>query len=361
LTNKTNIAIYENNQYLPFFDEYSIERFLKKPHQFTFERYNASEKTTLLIDSYAKGLNLTRCTTVLDVAKGLAKVMKTLPEFTKKTKIISEEAQKIRDAYYYTKSPEELIYKQIPQILGHTNIEESSPKKHKEFYTKLSIVIDELTSAYGKMLLEFLNQFKEKFNADSNSFDDIRNSAKEHCKDLDKLTIDKKLIPFLLRVSDTSIKEAESWFIIILHYLGEDIKPDYWSDIDCSIALEKLHDYFEKISDLQKIRYLRNPNTTLEGTKVYFYKSITNNVESYHSVALTAEKIARFNKSYDPIAKLIDKFSTKELKQEFLAYLLGSYSESIYQKSGKDLSPNNHATQIDVNEFQNSLFEKVEK
>ena len=87
LVNEHELALYEERKYIPGFNQELLERFVKRPDQFSVQRFKIDGLNASIFNQYCKVVSGgAEPKTILDIAKPLANFMGKLPEYTLKTK-----------------------------------------------------------------------------------------------------------------------------------------------------------------------------------------------------------------------------------------------------------------------------------
>ncbi len=120
VANQHELAIYENRIFKPRFTPEMVEHFMKRPDEFTFQRFRIAGLNSSIFKEYSKALFKNGKTQgLLGVAKPIANFMSDLPEYTQKTaRGVSKKSQAVRDAFKLSKSPVTLLVKEVPKALG---------------------------------------------------------------------------------------------------------------------------------------------------------------------------------------------------------------------------------------------------
>ena len=144
--NEENVAIYEDNLFRPYFNAEAIERLVRKSPNFSFKFHSFSVKESSL--KYENILAAgTKDKDALSIVRRLSKIMSVLPDYTLSTQsALSKEAIKFRAAFLYSKSPIDLLTKDIPFALGF-NSRFKYPEDLEKFSKALNKVLSELRAA----------------------------------------------------------------------------------------------------------------------------------------------------------------------------------------------------------------------
>ncbi len=139
LAYKGEIAVYENRLYRPVFTQEMLERFVKRPDEFTVQRFKIDGMRSSIFEQYAAVIhNDNKKRTLLELVTPLAKFMGGLPEYTQKTRrALSDKAEKVRSAFNLAKSPEKLLFEELPVALGFEKVSNNVEKvAQREYYYK---------------------------------------------------------------------------------------------------------------------------------------------------------------------------------------------------------------------------------
>ncbi|MCP3672138.1 MAG: hypothetical protein GY814_17255, partial [Gammaproteobacteria bacterium] len=257
LVNKHELALYEQGRYKPYFTEDMLERFVKRPDEFEFQRFRITGLRASIFEQYSKVVHGdSKQRTLLELAKPLASFMGGLPEYTHKTRRgVSEKAIKVRNAFSLAKSPERLLFEEIPQAIGFSDIRSDQNSERMEAFSQVLIeVLRELKNAYDTLLTNQKALLAQAFNIDPNlPLADVRKILAGNCHGLENYTVDTQGIRALVaRITKSSGSEGE-WLENILMFLGN--KPtNRWQDSDRDTAEYRLVDFSRRIIDLEKLR-----------------------------------------------------------------------------------------------------------
>jgi hypothetical protein len=147
LSNKDEIAVYEDRFYVPYFTTEHLERFLKRPDTFTFQQFKIEGITQSFLQEYENSLLAGKSApNAPKLFQAMAMFIKDIPPYTKQTKNISEVAQKVRDAFKNNKSPQDLLFRKLPEACGFDE------NNTKGFGDVVKQSLQEIKNAYSKMI-----------------------------------------------------------------------------------------------------------------------------------------------------------------------------------------------------------------
>ncbi len=251
------IAIYENGQYIPFLTQEILERMLKDPRVFAMQRFRLDSIRQELYRGYAKAITgqIPNEANLISVIKPLAHFMVGLPDYTKRTKRLSNTAIALRDLFFAAKSPVQLIFTDLPkvcQVEFRAGID-ASPQLEL-FSKRLSAAILELRVAYHALLNELTERLKKAFSIDSKlGLHEVRNVLRGRFIGLERYTIDHQgLVAFINRITDLHGDESQ-WLVSVASFLARK-PPEKWSDDDVSSVQYRLAEYAGRVHDLRRLQ-----------------------------------------------------------------------------------------------------------
>lgn len=250
------LALYEERKYRPVMTKDMLDRFVKRPDEFTFQRFKITGLRSTIYEEYCKIINAGTEQTVVQLVAPLAQFIGELPLYTLKTKSsdISEKARKVRSAFEYSKSPEHLLFEDIPHALGYEEELQKKKPNLEGLASSLQSCLKELKDAYPNMLEQQVKMLLEAFHMGENtSLADLRSNAIGRYAGLDQYTVDVDgLRAFIKRITKKQGSDEE-WLENILMFLGQ--KPSKnWTGTDRAEADVKLSDFGKRILDLESLR-----------------------------------------------------------------------------------------------------------
>jgi hypothetical protein len=345
MTYKHELAFYENGRYLPYFDDDKLDRFVKRPDEFTVQRFRIEGLKASIYEQYQKALfkdNKQR--TVVELISPLANLMSRLPKFTKQTKskdFLDPAAIAVRDAFETASSPERLLFELLPKALGFA---ERKAIESEAFPVALQEAIRKLKRAHGNLLDKQQMQLCDAFNLSKEfSLSDLRANL-ERFSPLAEFTIERDgLKAFIKRLTLTQGNEAD-WFENVISFLGQ-LPSKEWTDSVCREVEYKLTDFSTRLLDLEKL-YLayRGHKGELHTDDIDVYVLKSHKMGGYRN-----EDVVSVNKSHRARISGIKQALKITLDQEFkgdlshikavLAELVNEYlSSSKIQKVEKKLN-----------------------
>jgi hypothetical protein len=261
LINKDELAIYEDDQYTSGITDELVERLARRPHTFSVQRFRLHGLRAALLGEYAAVLfsDQKQSVTLLRVAQPLVQFIAALPDYAKRTKAVSQQAQSIRSAIMYSKSPATLVFKDLPIACGFPdfsggNTDESASKGFAEI---LIVGLRELQGAYAELSQDMKSLFASALGADlTANLRDLRRLVSGRYAGLERYSIDTDGLSAFVRRLTSSEGDDETWFERMLLFLGH--KPSTkWDDRDRSTAEFRLSEFSRRMNDLEKLRVHR--------------------------------------------------------------------------------------------------------
>ena len=323
------LALYEERCYRPFFTEEMIERFVKRPDEFTFQRFRISGLRASIYQEYSKVVASGNQLTIVQLARPLAKWIGGLELYTQKTKSveISDRAKRIRDAFNLAKSPENLLLEGIPEALGYEQELKKKQPNLEGFASALNESLQELKSAYPNMIKQQIKMLLQAFHMDKNgSLADLRRKSSRY-EGLEKYTVDVDGLKAFIKRLTKPDGDNDNWLENILMFLGQ--KPSAkWTDTDRGEADVKLSYFAERIIDLETLRlhYDKRSMKTGGDFDVIFLKSLKKGgklvdeavvIEHSHHIAIQGVK--------EKLKKVLCEHKNSELQLAVLAELVNEF------------------------------------
>lgn len=331
LLNQHEVAIYENRRYKAVFTQEMLERFVKRPDEFTVQRFRINGMRASIFEQYGKVIHGdTKKRTLLELAQPLAGFMGALPEYTQKTKrALSKKAEAVRAAFNLAKSPERLLFGDLPKALDYDKVIESGSDIDLEgFSAELTDVLRELRDAYSALLLKQRKLLAQAFNVDpSIELPELRKIISGNCHGLDSYTVDTQgLRAFIMRILKSTGSDKD-WLESVLMFLGH--KPSKkWMDSDQDTAEYRLTDFSRRVIDLEKLRiYERDRSAKMEGDfDVYLLRSVKKGGDILDDVvAIDSKSTKRIESTVESIQQALLGLKDKELMLAALAQTVNGF------------------------------------
>lgn len=324
------LALYEEHRYRPLLTAEMLERFVKRPDEYTFQRFRITGLRSSIYKEYCKIVDTGSNQTVVQLVSPLAKFIEDLPLYTQKTKSsdLSERARKVRNAFQLAKSPEHLIFEDIPKALGYEQELKNKNPNLEGLAISLQGCLKELKDTYPNMVKQQIKMLLEAFHMNVDlELSDLRRQAMGRYEGLDQHTVDiDGLKAFIKRITKKE-GDDESWLENILMFLGQ--KPSAkWTDTDRGEADVKLSDFAKRILDLEALRvhYNRSKKSMDGEFDVILLKSLKKGSEPIDEVvAIDQRRKEAIQDCKTVLLKALDEHSDSELQLAALAEVVDEF------------------------------------
>jgi hypothetical protein len=335
LADQDELALFEEDNFIPFFTMEVLERLIKAPSTFRLQKFRIDTLRQTLFRRYAEVLSgsTPEDANLLTAAKPLARLMMSLPDYTKRTNRLSPEAVKVRDLFFAAKSPAELMLVDLPSACGFSSlISTDTGADILESYTaRFQAIVRELKSAYHVLLADFQNMLKRAFGIDKKLLPhELRAKLRGLCMGLEDYTIDTHgLKAFLGRIVDT-YGDENAWLVSVASFLARK-PPEKWGDDDISAVEYRLGEYSRRIRDLERLNFEhreRVADSDDEIELVLLKSIIKHRGEQQRFVTLTPSKKARIQARVQNALGEIFALEDEDLRLAALAMIYTEASSS---------------------------------
>lgn len=126
LVNNDKVALYQEGAFQPFFGAAEAALMVKRPDLFQLRWYSLEGGYRDVVQAYMSVFDTgvlefdenARNQSLLKIIGPLVEFMEALPDYSRYTRDISQEAQKLRSAVLHSREPLTLLFKDIPKALG---------------------------------------------------------------------------------------------------------------------------------------------------------------------------------------------------------------------------------------------------
>lgn len=340
---KDEIALYEDGFYIPFLTQEILEKLVKSPSHFSVQRVKIDRLNNDLFKKYAFAITLDdpTSTNMMAVVKPLAQFMVNLPEYTKRTKRLSEKTIKAREYFFSAKSPVKLLFNDLPIACGFEPITSQTSSEILDDFSKvLRDVFYELRVAYHSLFSEIKGMIVEACSDDKRiSMTEFRGRLNSRYKPLLSFVHDANgLKAFIGRLVD-DYGDDEQWINSLATFLAR--KPlEKWLDEDVNIARVRLLELIKRLHDQEKIRIEYDSKVPVGNGKldVVLLRAVRHGgFDSDIVVAIDEEKNRSAQASLGKFQKMLDELPSEDIRIALLAQLV----ENFISKNNKTLIEDN--------------------
>ena len=340
LLHRFEIALYDEGTYAPTLSYEHLERMLRRPDLFTFQRFRIEGIRVALFDEYSRALfgEVRDSVNLLDLARPLTQFVLGLDEHAKKTRRLSETALRVRQAFFLSKAPEKFLFDALPAACGFDDTSDFSG-----FAAKLVGALRELKDAQAA-LGEFMRRaLCASFGlVDSMPLNELRGVLGGRCHGLDQYTVDVQgLRSFIRRVCESTASDQQ-WFDSILLFLGH--KPaEKWTDQDRDTAEYRLAEFSKRLLELEKLRLHFQAMPAQDAShEAILVKTVSSlNGETDEVVSLNQRNSAAIAEAKQRIQDVLEDFQDQELALALVArltndFLVGYRQSKLSRSDTKD-------------------------
>ena len=258
LAKADDIAIFQENSYIPYLTKSKIALLVKRPDLFTLKRFVTSGIEQRVFNIYRKLINKVnlkgnvklRNATMLGVVGPLIKFIEALPPYSRNTREISLEAQRVRSAIINSIEPMQLLFEDIPKAVGiDLNDQYKEANWQEELQMRLLKALDELEQAYPRLNQRVQQALLEVFR--QSDIVKLKEIQVKRIKPLVQICSDSELKPILHAFIRTAA-DIDDWVKGIAGIIVK--KPlDAWNDHDFMPFVANLRDYVDRIDQLEAL------------------------------------------------------------------------------------------------------------
>ena len=199
--NRKEVTLYQEGSFLPDPQDAHFELLVRRPDLFSIAGAKITGMRKKIVERLASGLNTELA--VSDIVRYLYKMLGSLSKYAKTTNSVSEKTGKFRQAFEDAKSPEKLLFADLPKVFGMIPITEAdgSDADFDQYFKELNHCLGELSALLPNLLKTQRGILLEACKL-PNSQDGWNTLYERACFLAPKVT-NTELIPFLQNVANT--------------------------------------------------------------------------------------------------------------------------------------------------------------
>ncbi len=310
LQHEQEVVIYEDGNFVTDLDAATFERMIKQPSGFRLQGCRISGERHRVLERFAKGLlRATEDYTLVNVVRGLYRQYNRLPEYSQKTRGLSDTARAVRDLLKLGREPERLLFSELPIALGVNPFvsEEVDNANADLFFTRWNVAMSEVVGSYDLLLTRIEAFLTQEFG--STSWENLR----ERATLVLRFATEMRLKSFVLRVSDNKYQHQEWLEAIAAGMTGK--PPTLWSDAEEGYFQTAISSLVSPFRSLELLAFDRSQYRE-DGERVGYRIAVTSE---------SGREDARVTLVARDDAATIDKLSSEVL--HFFDALLKNYSD----------------------------------
>lgn len=316
LSEKENLAIYREGIFRANFDDVDVEYLAKDASAIQIRWMDLSELSKELLSGLADIVKeLDPHATLehfepLDVARGLVAVYDQIPNWSKRTNRLSQNAVHVRELFKRAKDPNKFLFDDIPAVLG----KDPTNATNSDIVAAVTAVkegLEELVSAYPSMLQRLRDQMLSELlvpNDSSQAISELQARA-ENVRDI---AGDFRLDAFVGRLTLFNTDRASFEGIASL---AANKPPRDWVDMDLDRAAVELAELSQKFIRAEMFTRVKGRSEKRQAMAIM----LGNNVGT---------------------TPIIEEFSVADADKETVDALVEQFSSAINQETNKKLDKN---------------------
>ena len=342
LLHRYELAFYDNDVYTPTLTVGHLERMMRRPDQFAFQRFRIEGVRADLFTEYGRALfdREPDAADPLPLAKALLHFADALDDYTRTTRTLSPSTLRVREALYFAKSPQALLFDALPRACGYapdgdlTGFAEKLQENLRELKHTPLVLADGMRRA-------FADAFRLHPDVD---LSDLREELRVRSRGLDRYTIDTEgLRSFVRRLAERETSDHGKWFSGVLLFLGRK-PPVKWTDQDRATAEYRLAQFAARLLDLEKLRLHFDAAAIPAGKYEAVLVKVASETggEAEQVVLIDADKERAVKTTLGKFRRMLDDVDDPELQLAIVARLaerfLGDYHDAqLSQPRSRDL------------------------
>ncbi|HLW00377.1 MAG TPA: hypothetical protein VKT82_17050 [Ktedonobacterales bacterium] len=260
--NARDVAFYEHGSFLPSVSGHDFRRLLKNPTTFQVQFCEVTGKRTDLFNRLRDVLRVPSVNMqearLLDVVRPLFAFAARLPEYTRKTQMLSNSALDVRKVLLSAREPGPLLFRDLPVACGFAPIPADGTNSGSDvqgFVAALSGALDELRNAYPNLIERMKGSLSTAFGLEETATL-VREELGARVEHIIAHVTEPRLKSFCLRLSDTYLPEAE-WVESLGSFVCSRV-PTAWVDSDVRRFMQELNYLCARFQRVESIRFARS-------------------------------------------------------------------------------------------------------
>lgn len=199
--NRKEVTLYQEGSFLPDPQDAHFELLVRRPDLFAIAGAKILGMRKKIVERLAGGLNTDQA--VSDIVRYLYKMLGSLSKYAKTTNAVSEQTRDFRQAFDDAKSPEKLLFVDLPKVFGLSPITEDAGNDadFEQYFKQLNHCLGELSALLPNLLKTQRAILLEACKLPDSQ--DGWNTLYERACFLAPKVTNTELIPFLQNVANT--------------------------------------------------------------------------------------------------------------------------------------------------------------
>jgi len=257
LSRKERLAVYKDGMFIPRLSDTDIDECLQDPSRFSIRQVALDADRVAILNGVGQILvELGRSATLtdpLEAARGLVALIYSLPDWVKRTRMLSAQATTLRDTLLRASDPHKLLFVDLRTSMGATSTQ--------DFLDELRLPLCELSVAFEAMLRRIESAMLSGLDATAANLDELRSRATV----VAGISGDFRLDAYATRLSqyDGATEGLEG-----ILSLASNTPPRLWNDNDIDAALLEIGAWATRFRQAEALACVRGRAPTREAFAV---------------------------------------------------------------------------------------------
>jgi hypothetical protein len=258
ITRQDEVALYEDQVFVPVFRVEVLERLLRRPTTFAVQSLDVSpeqkralaELRRLIAGESGVALSESEDVGLVPVVRGLIQLIGQLPAYARRTSRLSRETLTARDVLARARDPYRLLFVDLPQTLS---ISLENDTAAREFAVRLFETVRDLRSAYPLLLQEIGELVRDAFQLSGNDAQ-VFARLRERARSVDKYVADRRLRPL---INELLAENRQCDWAAIARAIKGGMPPAQWNDADLAafrVQLQEVALDFVRLAQLAETK-----------------------------------------------------------------------------------------------------------
>lgn len=232
LKHRHEVALYEENVYVPGVRIEVMERLTRQPHLFSLRSFRVNPEHAVLLEQVSRIPLFSRgrdddehgSDRIVAIVEPLVRFVSSLRPYAKVTKRFRDtRVADVRLAIQRATDPYALVFEDFPKVLGVDLRADDGPQQFAEL---LGTAVVELENAYPNLLLEIENELYAAFGLEQRGEEALR-ALRQQAEPIKQWASEPRLKRFVLELGRRSLSD---WREGIGRVVMDGLAPSHWND-----------------------------------------------------------------------------------------------------------------------------------
>ncbi len=239
LVHADDVAVYQDGTFQAVFGAELIERLIRTPERFAVKHFATTGPRAKVLASLAARLSASapsgrRNASLIRVLAPLVRAVRALPEYTRKTRHVDDEAKAVRDALATAVEPDALLFAKLPKAVGVRPFPPTARVTEAaagELADRVIAALARLEAVYSSLIDSIVDAFAVGLGRPTPArLDDVRAELAVRGGGLADKVLEPRLRSFLFAASDSQLDDHD-WIENLAMNVAER-PPKAWRDED---------------------------------------------------------------------------------------------------------------------------------